>query len=354
MAHVRDVARVNEVLALHGNDLQLAQTADGRLLPPKFFGGDPRRLAERFVLSMSLNHSVPEGTAFEGELSDFQQRDTCWEAHLQYFQKAYAHWRFFQPRAKVLAAYAAAIGEHDVPTDWQPRNERYALYVETVPTFSRGFTAHVEECDWSDLRDLFVVSLNSLARRIAIELLRPSRALLAGQASWDCLPSKRRLPHPMALGVSTDIVTLPGGTEARVVRSNFLGRSGPNSDEELARLGRVLAGIEGEPLHACGITRDRLVEIARGHGFAIKERSWTHVVPPAKRLYSGRRRIFAFRGDPVREVHLRSYPASPDPLFIPCQGLFRLRPMDHGATDVERAVKAAFAVLGAREVDLQV
>lgn len=272
--HANDVARINEILGLVGSDVQVAHAPDGQLLPPKFFGGDPRRLSPRFVVSVSLNHSLPSSDTFAEELAHFQAVDTCWTAHLLYFRQPYANWRFFQRRGKVLDAYARARGEPEVPEGWRALNQQYALYVETLPTFSSHFAATIDTARWDALRDVFVIALNEVARRIPVELLRAERVLLAGQASWGCVPPNAPQPHAMGLGVSTDRVVLPGGAAARVVRCNFLGRGGPNADAELARLGRLLAA-EDAALEVGGrATTPELPADESGVGASDDEEAW--------------------------------------------------------------------------------
>ena len=141
-AYALELLELNQLAGWHESDASVPTIiVHGRtfLLPPKFFGGNPALLHQDFVLAISLNHKVLKNYSAEpAELSDLQNRNSSLQAHLGYFQKAYAYRRFFFPREKVLRAYALAR-DLDVPEDWRAANERYSLYLEYYPTWSRKF-----------------------------------------------------------------------------------------------------------------------------------------------------------------------------------------------------------------------
>jgi hypothetical protein len=95
-----------------------------------------------------------------------------------------------------------------------------------------------------------------------------------------------------------------------------------------------------------GIARARAVALIENTGHSVREQvGWTHAVPQGGESPRSRR-IFAFTGDPVRDVQLRGYPAPPHPAFVQHGGVLRLRPLEHAADDVEAALIAALQQLG--------
>lgn len=359
-AHAADIERLNEILGLEGEEAQLATTDDGEILPPKFFGGDPRELDKAFVLSVTLNHATPKTKKFRRELKDFQRRDTCWRAHAGYFRQDYVHRVFFWPREKVLSAFAGALREPARPpgavTD--PNRSR-ALYLEVLPTFSRRFgRERITADERAALAELFTMRLNDVARRVVLEILRPRHALLVGRAAADFLPpTPAAAPHAMGRSVSTDLVTIEAtGVPVRVVRCNFIGRGGPRRNPELALLGRLLvehaAFPGGSAPIAGGLPRARMVVLVEEAGLGVFDKTgWTHVVD-GRRTVRGDRVLTFRKGDFVREIHLRGHAFAPDPLYEALAkseadalhlGLvrFRLFPEKHAVEDVERAVRRA-------------
>jgi hypothetical protein len=259
-AYERDLGRLN---ALAGWTAQFAQVGRWRssrgatmIMPPKFFGGDPRALDEMFIGSFSLNHAILEEDTFALELGDQQSQDDSFSAHRDYFARDYVYKRFFGSRARVLHAYATKA-ERPVPSleDWRAVNRHFALYFEAFPTRSPKFQRPPRAPAHSVLeREVFVCALNAIAHHVVLRLLRPRRILLAGRQTWDAWMDPGLASH----GTS---VALRKGTKPKcpifrqegtssiyaaqvvVVRTNFLRTvCGPNSDDELTRLGRdVLA-----------------------------------------------------------------------------------------------------------------
>ena len=107
------------------------------------------------------------------------------------------------------------------------------------------------------------------------------------------------------------------------------------------------APTRSNPATGVGISREQLLKIINELGHEALERvGWTHAIPPGNQPPRSRR-IFAFNaGEPVREIHLRGYPASPHPAFTPWRGLFRMRPQEFPSDKIESAVKAALEQLG--------
>lgn len=251
-AYQRDIDRLNDLARWRGPYAQASSTVRaGRryLTPPKFFGGDPRDLAEGFVLSVALNHAMPQSDTYIAELQDLQEQAVCLEAHRDYFRKPYSYERFFSKRALVLAAYARASGAVDVePADWRTVNQRYSLYVERYPTLSAN-CGEAEVAHEVLEREVFTIALNALAHRVVLRLLQPKVILLAGLATWQLVPESdprdiSRAVRPSQKPVcpaTIDEVALEAGT-VKVLRCYFLRTVyGPNSDDELVRLGRLLA-----------------------------------------------------------------------------------------------------------------
>lgn len=261
-AFQRDLARLNKLADWRNQHEQVAfwkrNGGPSLLMPPKFFGGDPLALDENFVASVSLNHAVPTARDLTRELKDQQNELDCFEAHRQYFRKAYGYSRFFQPRGKVLHAYATAIGAVDVPPadDWAAINDRFALYLEVFPTRSVKFGAAPSCADLNER--VFVCALNSIAHDVVLRLLQPRRILLAGKATWNAWPDSGLSARGHDVGSSVrkssvskcpvyrnDSPSSIYGTTVRIVRTNFLRTvSGPNSTDELERLGRDVLGLQ--------------------------------------------------------------------------------------------------------------
>lgn len=263
-AYGRDLNRLNTLTGWEGPYAQIAywQPSHGKavLMPPKFFCGDPSSLEESFVASMSLNHAVlpPTNTSFADELLDQQGAASTVAAHAEYFTRPYAYAKFFRPRARVLHAYASAIGVPRLPTvaQWETINQRCSLYIEAFPTRSPKFALPPLKPAPTTLRtNVFVCALNAIVHDIVLQLLRPRCVLLAGKASWHAWPDAGstdgadvghlvREASTYKCGVYRDQVTstVHGGA-VTMVRSNFLCTVyGPNSNDELQRLGRdVLA-----------------------------------------------------------------------------------------------------------------
>lgn len=356
--HAHDVQRINEILGLQGDDTQLAETSEGEILPPKFFGGDPIDLEETFVLSVTLNHALPATRKFQRELADLQTEDACWRSHAGYFQQDYVHRVFFSPRAKVLLAFVGALPPAIDRDAFADPNRSRSLYLEVLPTRSRTFRLErITPEQHAALADVFTMALNDVARRTVLRILRPRHALLVGRAAADYLPITRAAaPHPMGCGVSTDSITVEWtGVTVRVVRCGFIGRGGPRRKEELAQLGRLLVsdsvGATGA-VQLAGLSRAQMIALIEAAGFGVLDKTgWTHVV-------SGRRvvrhdRFLTFRkGTFVREIHLRGHASALVPPFEPVSEAearanhvgsvrFRLFPGKHTAEAVERALRDA-------------
>lgn len=343
--------------------------ADGQtfFLPPKFFGGDPLALGEHFVLSISLNHAIPAHPGFAAELAAQGAPQSAFDGHLRYFKSNYAHAPFFSPRGTVLASYARTLGHAGVPTDWRGVNERYALYIEAFPTRSRRSVLPTNH--EATFERIFLMALNTLARRAIIGILKPRVVLLAGQATWnlfDRLGSalgrdaaaeiRPVLKDSLQVYVDTVNVGTPG-QPIRVVRTNFFpNRFGPNSTEEWNRLGTLLAvgQVRPAPLDAkfpTGLSRQRMLELlAEAHLVAEPQAAWTRVdgaVPG---------RFLSFRNGPmVSEIHLRSFrtqhafweEVSPATARERHWGMVRCRlvPVGRPSSQVDDAVRLALAAL---------
>jgi hypothetical protein len=216
------------------------------LVPPKFFGGDPMRLAERFVLAISLNHAMPKNSAgYVTELCAWQERDTCFASHREYFVSGHVHAAFFAPRAVLVRSFLHAVGERDLPDD-RLLNQNYSLYLESYPTHSPNSGA--SRAAHTELeREVFVMALNGLARRLVLELLRPTAVLLAGHDAKLLLPPGAPVPASTDLperDVTVDEVPLAhDAVTARVVRCGPLKSpfgEGPKTDREIAKVGDLL------------------------------------------------------------------------------------------------------------------
>jgi hypothetical protein len=220
------------------------------LAPPKFFGGDPTRLAERFVLAISLNHATPRNSAgYVTELRAWQQRDTCFASHRDYFVSGHVHGTFFAPRAVLLRSYLRVAGERDVPDDDRHLNQRYSLYLESYPTHSPNSGASRLPNTVLE-QEVFVMALNELARRLVLELLRPTAVLIAGHDAKLLLPPRAPVPAFTVLpGRDVTVDELTTGHEVvpcRIVRCGPLKSqfgTGPKTDGEIAKVGELL----GEP-----------------------------------------------------------------------------------------------------------
>jgi hypothetical protein len=203
-AYARDLARLNQLANWKNRPAKVpgkrpkeyAQVPDveraGRryLTPPKFFGGNPTHLAEHFVLAVSLNHARPRNSdSYVRELSAWQQRGSCFVSHRDYFVDGYVHEDFLGPRVSLLRAYTYARGGTAVPEDGRLLNQRYALYLEAYPTHSPRTGASKVPHDVVE-KEVFVMALNALARKTALELLRPTAVLLAGNDAVPLLPSR--------------------------------------------------------------------------------------------------------------------------------------------------------------------
>jgi hypothetical protein len=242
-----------------GDDRQLpvwtAPNGELLLLPPKFFGGDVSGLHDNYVLSISLNHAIlgaGAADAFATEISDQQTPTTMTSSCRDYFSKPYAYRPFFSARAKMLAAYAEVRGRPCAPgSSWQDVNARWSLYIERLPTRSRS-CGRVPA--WPR-RTSFVRALNEFAHDVVFALVPPGAILLAGKANRDVLPgiawrSCGELVRPdqtRSCPVDRGSYAITGGRSVPVIRCNFLRTvNGPNSDVELVRLGRLLAGAAAD------------------------------------------------------------------------------------------------------------
>lgn len=250
--YAQDLARLNQLAGWTGKYAQVTEVVrNGHtyFAPPKFFGGDAVALHEDFVLSISLNHATPETDDYLDELADLQAQDTCLKAHRDYFRQGYVYKPFFAARFKVLKSYSEKRGL-EAPADWKAANERFSVYLERYPTLSESCmpaTAPHEDL----IAKTFVMALNELAHRVVLGLLRPRAVLLAGQATWQLLPEAT----PIQVGqiirpnqqrrcrATLDHVALTHGARlTAVLRCNFLRTVfGPNSDQELEQVGRLLA-----------------------------------------------------------------------------------------------------------------
>lgn len=261
-----DLDRLNRAAGWDGEHSQTGEwhCAAGRdfLMPPKFFGGDPRSLDENFVASMSLNHAVlPSGNAaFKDELTEQQSAEAAFDAHCNYFSRSYAYAPFFRARAQVLRAFAQARKLPDIPpqADWQELNRRYAFYLELFPTRSRRFRPLPLGWDYHELRTAsFVMALNAAVHDVVLRVLRPGSVLLAGKNTWTAWPDDDLAPRGSDVGRLVRASARPcpvymtyawsalSTRHVRVVRTNFLRTVyGPNSDAELRKLGKDVLGAE--------------------------------------------------------------------------------------------------------------
>lgn len=242
-AYARDLSKLNQLADWSESYAAVSNVVRGKpfLTPPKFFGGDPACLHQNFVLAISLNHAAPNMDGYSAQLLDFQTRDSCLMANCYYFRQAYVYGKFFKPRARMLAAYAAARGL-EVPEDWRVTNERYSLYLERYPTTSQR--CQRSKAPHSRLEaEVFVMALNRLAHKVVLGLLRPRAVLLAGQATWSLLPSSNPIHvSPTCLGTLDHIELNPGAGLSAVIRCNFLRTvRGPNTNTEVEALGRLIA-----------------------------------------------------------------------------------------------------------------
>ncbi len=241
-AYARDLSTLNELAGWRENYTAVTSVVHREnvlTLPPKFFGGDPALLHQDFVLAISLNHKTPKDSNSD-EVTDFQTRDACLQAHRHYFRQAYVYRRFFAPRATVLSTYAAAR-KLSVPEDWRAINEQYSLYLEGYPTFSQNFREPRAPRDRLE-DEVFVMALNRLAHKVVLGLLRPRAVLLAGRATWSLLMSSNPIQvEPKCLGTLDHVALDPLAAPCAVLRCNFLRTVyGPNTTTELEELGRLL------------------------------------------------------------------------------------------------------------------
>jgi hypothetical protein len=237
---LEDLLKLNQLADWRGCYAAVSHVVDGGsfMMPPKFFGGNPDRLHQDFVLAISLNHKALKDSK-SAELLDYQKRDTCLKAHQHYFRQEYVYSSFFKPRASVLRAYAATRGL-GVPADWRFVNEQYSLYLEGYPTFSEKFKAPRAQLE----NEVFVMALNRLAHEVVLGLLRPRAVLLAGRGTWSLLPESSNpiAASPKCLGTLDSIKLNPGVDPVAVLRCNFLRTvHGPNTTSDLEELGRLLA-----------------------------------------------------------------------------------------------------------------
>lgn len=258
-AYQRDLDLLNSLAGWNDEYKQVAfwkpSGGGSVLMPPKFFGGNPLELDEIFVASMSLNHAVakPDYKPFAQELAEQQNSKSAFVAHSEYFQRDYAYAKFFESRGDVLYAYAQQRGAKSLPqpADWHTLNQRFAFYIEAFPTRSHTFAKPTTR-DFG--KEVFVCAINSIVHDIVLRLLRPSRVLLAGQATWDAWPDQGLATHGQDVRTlvrkdgTCKVFRFSGqssvhGGQTTIVRTNFLRIvRGPNSNEELERLGRdVLA-----------------------------------------------------------------------------------------------------------------
>lgn len=163
---------------------------------------------------------------------------------------------FFGPRATVLRAYEKRLGDTSLTatSDWSSVNHHWSFYIESLPTWSKKFGVLPSTVELSELRSkVFVCALNSVVHDVVLKLLRPRAILLAGQATWRAWPDRALAELGTNLssfvrskGKNCQVYRLVTqdtfGNLTTVVRTNFLRTVyGPNSNEELARLGDVLA-----------------------------------------------------------------------------------------------------------------
>ncbi len=238
---------LNKHFGWTGAHSQLASWTDRRthwthVLCPKFFGGDIANVDPDYVLAISLNHAVLDSPAFAAETVHQQTLRGALDSFTKYFKQPYAYPRFFRARAKVLRAYAAALGKAcSASATWQDVNSRWAVYIERLPTRSK-------KCALIPTRlpSSFLIELNDLAHEIIFTLAPPRAILLAGRSTWSLISVPDWTAHhvrakpspacPVGAGHHT------GVRNSRVVRCNFLRTiNGPNSDAELDKLGALLA-----------------------------------------------------------------------------------------------------------------
>jgi hypothetical protein len=266
-SYAADLTRLNVLAGWSGEYKQLpfwnpSDGSGGMLMAPKFFGGNPSVLAEPFVASMSLNHAAgsPESQSFQNELADQQSASSAVAAHSEYFLRPYAYERFFSARARVLSGYVEALQRHQaskVP-HWREINGEWSLYIEAFPTWSRKFRPPATGVCARDLQSsVFVCALNSLVHKVVLNLLQPRAVLLAGRATWGVWPDPALSSegHDVSatvrpVGRSCRVYVFCGASSlghlTRVVRSNFLRTVfGPNSNDELDRLGRHVLATAG-------------------------------------------------------------------------------------------------------------
>ncbi len=95
------------------------------------------------------------------------------------------------------------------------------------------------------------MALNRLAHEVVLGLLRPRVVLLAGKATWSLLPSRKPVDVSRRLrsqqdhrcpGTLDHIELNQGAGPSAVLGCNFLKTVyGPNANDELKALGRLLA-----------------------------------------------------------------------------------------------------------------
>lgn len=259
-AYQRDLDHLNDLTGWRGQYAQVAlwmpcgPRSSPVLMPPKFFGGNPLALHEYFVASMSLNHAIlrPTSAPCAQELAEQQCEADAFTAHSSYFLRPYAYARFFRPRGEVLSAYANKIGVPAVasPTNWPTLNQRLSFYIETFPTRSVRFAPPPLKPTHAMLNsNVFVCAINSMVHDIVLRLLRPTRILLAGRASWQAWPDPGVAAYGQDVGVRVRgngkcpvfhyrAASAVHGELTTIVRTNFLRTvSGPNSTVELRLLG---------------------------------------------------------------------------------------------------------------------
>jgi hypothetical protein len=253
-AYEKELTALNHAAGWTGDHSQKSNI-ETNLLPPKFFSAPLDTLDDSYVLCVSLNHKFRGLTGhFVDEVADFQHEASHLQHCLQYFDKEYAYKTFFLARAKVLKAYANLTD--DPPSQWRSINRHFGAYVEAFPTWSEESTV---PHDAFDDAPFFVTSLNRLAHAAFLGILPPRVVLAAGRdavAALSRVMSEHNFSSSGAKDVTYDVLdrtrrargpitvqTFKRETQSiRVISSPFLRTAaGPNSDDELARLGRLLS-----------------------------------------------------------------------------------------------------------------
>ena len=250
-----DVARINADARWLNEKFQQSPG-----IPPKYFGGDPTAITPRaYVLHVSLNHRLqddldhPEYVALRDAATHYQ---TCADFFVgpHYYKGS----NFFPARAKVLRSWAQDRPELATLSDREILH-RTSLFVEYYPTWSKESAAPARR-DGS----LFCLLLNDRAREFLVSVAPPAAVLIAGNLAHTVLNESRvkedgaarqwrwaRVPKSPACErhflVGRNVLML-GGRQVAALRCGFLKTpSGANSDEDLRRLGRLLAGDRFEP-----------------------------------------------------------------------------------------------------------